>query len=136
MITKTVEYTDFNGNKRTDTLYFNLTEAELMDMELSEEGGLSGKLSSIVESNDKAGLLKFLKNFILNSYGEKSEDGRRFVKNDTIRDEFAQSAAFSKLLMDMLTDDAVATEFVNGIVPASLREYAEKADAIELAEKK
>ena len=131
MIKKNVEYTDFNGEKRTETLYFNLTEAELMDMELSEDGGLSERLTKIIENDDKAGLLRFLKEFILNSYGEKSEDGRRFVKNDTIRSEFAQTEAFSKLLMDMLTDEKAAADFVNGIVPASLKEYASKMAAPE-----
>lgn len=131
MIKKNVEYTDFNGEKRTETLYFNLTEAELMDMELSEDGGLSERLTKIIENGDKAGLLRFLKEFILNSYGEKSEDGRRFVKNDTIRSEFAQTEAFSKLLMDMLTDEKAAADFVNGIVPASLKEYASKMAAPE-----
>lgn len=131
MIKKNVEYTDFNGEKRTETLYFNLTEAELMDMELSEDGGLSERLTKIIENDDKAGLLRFLKEFILNSYGEKSEDGRRFVKNDTIRSEFAQTEAFSKLLMDMLMDEKAAADFVNGIVPASLKEYASKMAAPE-----
>ena len=131
MIKKNVEYTDFNGEKRTETLYFNLTEADLMDMELSEDGGLSERLTKIIENDDKAGLLRFLKEFILNSYGEKSEDGRRFVKNDTIRSEFAQTEAFSKLLMDMLMDEKAAADFVNGIVPASLKEYASKMAAPE-----
>lgn len=120
MIKKTVTYKDLNGKERTETFYFHYFESEIMDMELSEEGGFAERIQRIIDAKDQASLLKVIKKFVLDAYGEKSDDGRRFNKNKEIRDAFMQSPAFSKIYMELLTDDKVAAEFVNKVVPEDL----------------
>lgn len=126
MLTKTIEYTDYNGNKRVEDKYFNFSKAELMEMELSTAGGLSGLIDKIIKTQDMPGLVKIFKELILKSYGEKSADGVQFIKNDEIRQRFEQSEAYSELFMELATNNESAAKFVNGIIPASLREEVEK----------
>lgn len=125
MLKKTIKYEDFNGDAREEEFFFNLTEAELMEMELSSNG-LSSKLQKVVEAQDSGEIIKIVKNLILKSYGVKSEDGRRFIKNDDIVSEFESSAAFSELLMELVTDDEKASAFISGIIPAKLQAEIEK----------
>lgn len=122
MISKTISYTDYNGVDRTETFYFNLTEAELLESELSTNGSLSGTITKIVETNDVSAIVGIFKDLILKAYGEKSVDGRRFIKNDEIRQAFAQTEAYSKLFMELATNADEAVKFVNGLIPASLRD--------------
>lgn len=117
MLSKTITYTDYNGLERTEKFYFNLTEAEVAEMELTTEGGLSGMIEKIIETKDVPTLIKIFKDLILRSYGEKSADGRRFIKNDEMREAFTQTEAYSKLFMELAFDADKATEFVNGIAP-------------------
>lgn len=117
MIAKTITYTDYNGLERTETFYFNLTEAEALEWEMSAVGGLSEYIRKIVGANDIPSLVRFFKDIVLKAYGEKSADGRRFIKNDEVRDAFAQTEAYSKLFMELATDADKAAEFVNGITP-------------------
>ncbi len=117
MIAKTITYTDYNGLERTETFYFNLTEAEALEWEMSAVGGLSEYIKKIVNANDIPSLVRFFKDIVLKAYGEKSADGRRFIKNDEVRDTFAQTEAYSKLFMELATDADKAAEFVNGITP-------------------
>lgn len=126
MLIKTIEYTDYNGNKRVEDKYFNFSKAELMEMELSTAGGLSGLIDKIIKTQDMPGLVKIFKELILKSYGEKSADGVQFIKNDEIRQRFEQSEAYSELFMELATNNESAAKFVNGIIPASLREEVEK----------
>lgn len=126
MLIKTIEYTDYNGNKRVEDKYFNFSKAELMEMELSTAGGLSGLIDKIIKTQDMPGLVKIFKELILKSYGEKSPDGVQFIKNDEIRQRFEQSEAYSELFMELATNNESAAKFVNGIIPASLREEVEK----------
>lgn len=117
MLTKTITYTDYNGLERTETFYFNLTEAEVVEMELASAGGLSDTITKIIEAKDAPTLIKIFKDLILKSYGEKSPDGRRLIKNDEVREAFSQTEAYSKLFMELAFDADKATEFVNGITP-------------------
>lgn len=117
MISKTVTYVDFNGVERTETYNFHLTQAELVSMENSVEGGLASRLQEIVNAKDGAGVADILKKLILESYGVKSPDGRRFIKNDKVREEFAQTQAFSDLYMSFLADPDLANAFIKGILP-------------------
>lgn len=126
MLIKTIEYTDYNGNKRVEDKYFNFSKAELMEMELSIAGGLSGLIDKIIKTQDMPGLVKIFKELILKSYGEKSADGVQFIKNDEIRQRFEQSEAYSELFMELATNNESAAKFVNGVIPASLREEVEK----------
>lgn len=119
MFKKTITYTDFDGNERTEDFYFNLTKAEVTEMELSAKGGLVKQLQKIVAEQDSKRIVEIFKDLILKAYGEKSPDGRRFVKNDEIRDSFSQSGAYSDLFMELATDAELASTFINGIVPSN-----------------
>jgi len=120
MFKKTITYTDFDGNERTEDFYFNLTKAEVTEMELSAKGGLVKQLQKIVAEQDSKRIVEIFKDLILKAYGEKSPDGRRFVKNDEIRDSFSQTGAYSDLFMELATDAELASTFINGIVPSNL----------------
>lgn len=132
MITKTISYTDYNGVERTEKFYFNLTEAELLEMELSTSGGLSETITKIVDSKDVSTLIRIFKDLILKAYGVKSDDGRRLIKNGSVRDEFSQTEAYSKLFMELAFDADKAAEFVNGITPNKVQ--SSKIDTPKQAE--
>lgn len=120
MLSKTIKYTDFNDVKKEKTYFFNLTDAELTQLQFSTPGGLEKKLEDIIASEDMKEILSIFKEIILLSYGVKSEDGERFEKSEKLREEFSQTAAFSALYMELL-DDEKAAEFINGIVPKDKR---------------
>lgn len=117
----TEKYTDYDGNEREEDFYFNLTEAELTDMELTTEGGLSAMLNRIIAAKDTAKLISVFKDLILKSYGQKSPDGRRFIKNDELTKEFTEVPAFSQIYIRLATDDKAATQFVNNVIPKDLQ---------------
>lgn len=117
MIKKTIEYTDYNGVERKEDFYFNLSKAEVTEMELSTEGGLAERINKIVAAKDAPSIINIFKDLILRSYGEKSADGKRFVKSEEISRAFSQTEAYSILFMELATDESKAAEFVNGIVP-------------------
>ena len=118
MLKKTFTYTDYNGVERTEDFYFNLSKAELMEMELSTTGGLAEMINKIVAAQDAPAIVKVFKDLVLKSYGQKSADGRRFIKSKELADEFAQTEVYSQLFMELATDADAASKFVNGIVPA------------------
>lgn len=119
MLKKSITFEDFDGNMRTEDFYFNLTKAELVELELSEKKGLAETLKEIVASNDGALIVEKFKTIILLAYGQKSEDGRRFIKTQALKDEFAQTAAYSELFIELATDADAAARFIKGIVPQS-----------------
>lgn len=117
MLKKRIKYTDYNGVEREEDFYFNLSKAEVAEMELEVKGGLSAKIQQIVDADNRPELIRIFKDLIVRSYGVKSLDGKRFVKTDEIRDEFLQSEAYSELFMELATNANAASEFINGIVP-------------------
>ena len=117
MLVKKVSYTDYKGNKREEELYFNLSKAEVAEMELSHQGGLSEKINRIVATQDSKEIIELFKDLIVKSYGVVSDDGRRFIKNDQLREEFVQTEAYSELFMELASDADEAAKFVNGIIP-------------------
>lgn len=121
MFAKKIAYTDYDGNERNETFYFNLSKAELTEMELSSEGGLSKMIQKIVDEQDTTRIVTIFKEIILKSYGEKSADGKRFIKKASdghmLADDFAQTEAYSELFMELATNADAASEFVNNIVP-------------------
>lgn len=121
MIAKTITYTDYNGVERTETFRFNLTEQEIMEMQLSTVGGLAEMIQGIIDAQDYPAIIAIFKDLITRSYGVKSPDGRRFMKKDAdgkpLVNEFIDTEAFSKLYMELATDDKAAAAFVNGITP-------------------
>lgn len=120
MLKKTITYTDYNETERTEDFYFNLSKAEVMEMELSTTGGLAEMIKRIVATQDQPAIIKIFKDLILKAYGVKSPDGKRFIKSQELCDEFSQTEAYSILFMELATDDKKAAEFVNGIVPADI----------------
>ena len=117
MLKKTVTYTDYNGSERTEDFYFNLTKAEIMEMELTTVGGLSAMIEKIVAATARPTIIKTFKDLVLKAYGEKSADGRRFIKSPEIAEAFSQTEAYSQIFMELATDDEAAAKFVNGIIP-------------------
>ena len=117
MLKKTITYVDFDGNERTEDFYFNLTKAEVTEMEMSIEGGLTKTLQKIVAAQNPPELIKIFKEVILKAYGEKSPDGRRFVKTQELKDGFACTQAYSELFVELATNADAAAAFMNGIAP-------------------
>ncbi len=117
MLKKTITYVDYDGNERTEDFYFNLSKAEIAEMELSAEGGLTKLIERIVAAQDGKKIVEIFKDLILRAYGEKSPDGKRFIKSPELRDAFAQTEAYSELFMELATNADASTAFVNGIVP-------------------
>lgn len=119
MLKKTMTYLDYDGNERTDDFYFNLSKAEIMEMEMSHTGGLVKTIDSIVAARDSKTIIEIFKDLILKAYGEKSIDGKRFVKSKEMSDEFSQTEAYSDLFMELATNTDSAIEFVNAITPST-----------------
>lgn len=117
MLKETIKYEDYNGVERNEDFYFNLSEAEIMEMELSVTGGLTEKINKIVATQDGPAIIKLFKDLVLQAYGEKSDDGKRFIKSEELRTAFSQTEAYSQLFMKLATDADAAARFVNGIVP-------------------
>lgn len=126
MLKKTVSYTDYNGVERKEDFYFNLSKAEIMEMELGTTGGLAEMIQRVVDAKDAPAIIKIFKDLVLKAYGEKSADGRRFIKNQELSDAFAQTEAYSIIFMELATDDKAAAAFVNGIVPADMAQQIAK----------
>ena len=117
MLKKTITHTDYNGVERKEDFYFNLTKAEIMEMEMSISGGLTEMINRIVAAQDAPAIVKIFKELVLKAYGIKSPDGKRFIKSEELATEFAQTEAYSQLFMELATDADAASAFVNGIVP-------------------
>lgn len=117
MLKKTMTYTDYDGNERTEDFYFNLTKAEVMEMQMGTTGGMEKMLEKIVAAQDSKRIIEVFKEIILKAFGEKTPDGKRFVKSPAITEAFAQTEAYSDLFMELATSGDSATAFVNGIIP-------------------
>jgi hypothetical protein len=126
MIRKEITYTDFNDEVQTEACYFNLSKAELIEMEVADGGSLGDELKKYVMEQNISAMLKMFKTIILESYGVKSEDGKRFIKDRVKTEEFKQSPAFDALFTELATEPDAAAEFVNGVVPKDLVEKALK----------
>lgn len=129
MLKKTITYNDYNGVSRTETFYFNLSKAEVMEMEMGTTGGFTEMVQKIVDAKDAPSIIKIFKDMILKAYGEKSLDGKRFIKSEELSTAFSQTEAYSQLFMELSTNTQAASEFVNGIMPADLSELEQKLSA-------
>lgn len=117
MLKKTITYKDFNEEEVKEDFFFNLSEADLLEIEMSYKEGLSVLLPRVMEEQDMPTLLSIFKKFVSGSYGRKSEDGRRFIKNPKLREDFESSGAYSALIMEFVTDDGAFNKFILGIMP-------------------
>ena len=135
MFEKKIKAVDFNGVEREETFYFNLTEAELVEMETSVDGGLAAYGKRIIECQNVPEVMDLFKKLILISYGEKSADGKRFIKEDPVRGklslEFMQTNFYSELYMEFIQHPESGAEFFNKVIPANLHEGIANTPAIE-----
>lgn len=124
MLKKSIKYTDYNGIEREEEFLFNLTKAELMEMEMGTTGGLAEQIQRIVNAQDTPAIIKIFKDIILKAYGEKSSDGKRFIKvSDAgipLATAFSQTEAYSQLFMELATDANAASAFIKGIIPSDI----------------
>lgn len=120
MITITETYTDWNGMQRTEDFRFHFSQAELMEMEMSTEGGFSARVNRIINANSQTELFQIMKTFVLDAFGVKSEDGRRFMKDEDIRRSFQECPAYSKIFMRLATNSEEASKFINGVTPEDM----------------
>lgn len=136
MLTKKITYTDYFGEERTETFYFNLTKAELVDMNYSVNGGFSEMLQRIIAEKDSVQIAKIFKELILKAYGERSSDGRHFYKIDdeghSLANKFAQTEAFSELYMELLSNEEVGAKFFRDILPSDIRDAAVQEQAKQI----
>ena len=128
MLKKTITYTDYNGVERTEDFYFNLSKGEIIEMELTTEGGYIEMINKITAAQDHITLFKIFKDLILKSYGQKSLDGKRFEKSEKLYTEFAQTEAYSVLLDELCTNAEAAAAFINGVIPSNLGESVKNAE--------
>ena len=126
MFKKRIHYVDYNGVERDEDFYFNLNRAELSDMDFTTVGGIKAFTDRIVMEKDVAEIMKLFKEIILKAYGKKSDDGKRFIKNQELRDEFEQTEAFVELYMELLKDADAAAKFMNSIIPRLPEEAKDK----------
>lgn len=136
MLKQVIKYTDYNGVEREEAFWFNLTKAELIEMEMTTVGGFAEMIENIIAAKDTPTLVKIFKDFILKAYGEKSPDGRGFIKLDEdgrpLSRKFVQTEAYSELFMKLSTDAEAAAAFINGIVPAEIAQKTDKQANNEL----
>lgn len=133
MIKKTVTYKDYNDVERTETYYFDFSEAEVMDMQASKFNGFNAYLESIINEKDPSKIIKTFKELVLAAYGEKSEDGRSFIKEapdgTKLADKFKQTKAYSDIYMELALDAKAAADFVNNVFPPNMAETIKKYEA-------
>ena len=127
MYVKKVEFTDYNGQKREEEFYFNLSKAEIYEMQLGKKGGFDAYLRRIMAAQDVPSLAKEFKELLLKSYGEKSEDGRRFIKSPELTKAFMETEAYSIIFTELITDAQAAAEFANKV--ANVADYSPETAA-------
>lgn len=132
MLKKTITFKDLDGNNVTEDFYFNLNKAEIAEIELSYDGGLSAQLERIIAKKDGGEIVSTFKDIILRSVGRRSDDGRRFIKSSDITNEFVQTEAYSELFMELVTNADLAAEFVRSIMPQNFGEKSDKVEQVEL----
>lgn len=120
MLVKTYTYTDYSGNERKEDFYFNITEAEAIKLEMSENGGLTAKINRIIESQNMPEIIKLFEELIGVAYGVKSPDGREFMKSPEITRSFMQTEGYNKLFMDFMTKKGFAADFFNSLMPTKI----------------
>lgn len=121
MLKKKIKYVDYDDVEREEDFYFNISRAEIIEMSQSVEGGLENKIHKIIQTKDKKEIIKLFKEIILISYGEKSPDGKRFIKSDELREAFSQTEAYTELFMELSSNEEAAAAFVNGVLPKQVQ---------------
>jgi len=139
VLKKTITFKDLDGNQVTEDFYFNLNQAEIAEMELSYDGGLSEYLQKIIAKEDGHAIITAFKDIVMKSVGRRSEDGRRFIKSPEITNDFLQTEAYSEMFMNLVTNAESAAEFIRGIVPQDMAKnvnISANAEVVELPQPK
>ena len=135
MYKKTITYTDYNDVEQTEDFYFNLNKAELMQIQLKNNGTLQAKLERLMNTRETSEIAQIFQDIIDMSYGVKSDDGKRFIKNQEVLDAFKQTEAYSELYVELTTNADAAVEFITGIIPAKIAEQLDKDEINKLKAK-
>lgn len=117
MLKKTIAYKDYDNNERVEDFYFNLSKAEILEMEYGTTGGMTKIIEQMVATQDTARIMKMFKEIIMRSYGEKSLDGKRFIKSPELSEAFIQTEAYSNLFMELIHDPEKFAQFIKAIIP-------------------
>lgn len=117
MLKKTITFIDYDGNERTEDFWFNISKAELAELEMSVKGGLKKVLEKAVQDQDGPRIMRVFKEIVLKAYGVKSNDGRRFMKSEELTREFAETEAYVDLFMELATNEKAAAAFMEGVMP-------------------
>lgn len=126
MLKRTIKFEDFDGNECTEDFYFNISKPEMIELEVDNPKGFTAWMQGIIAAKDHKVLIEQFKRIVLLAYGEKSEDGRLFVKNDEIKNNFANSAAYISLFTELATNDDTAADFLLSILPKDMTEESRK----------
>lgn len=132
MLKQTITYKDCNDNTRTEDFWFNLSKAEIAELQFGVEGGLGEYMRRIVSAQDIPAIIKLIKELIGKAYGMPSADGRRFVKSKELTEEFFQTEAYSQLFIEISTNAEAAAKFVSGIIPAEIAKQIDIEEAKSL----
>ena len=135
MIVRTMTYTDYNGETRTEKFYFNLTAAEIAKLNFSKKNGLEETIRRCIKEGDTGQMVSLLEEIVLLAYGERSEDGKRFIKSEELSRAFSQTPAYSDLFMSFFMDENAATSFLDELIPADMAKNVDKNKAREEIEK-
>lgn len=126
MLKKTIKYVDYDNNEREEDFYFHLNRAEAIEFEMSMNGGLSNYIKKLITTQDGAEIMKIMKDIILRSYGEKSNDGRRFIKSEELAKAFTETEAYAVLFTELVTNPKSAADFITGIIPKDVADEVKK----------
>lgn len=126
MFKKVITYKDYDGNDKTDTLYFHLNKFEWLELETYTKGGLIENLQHAIETGNAKKTIDILKKIILRAYGEKDPETGTFEKNDDIAIRFSKTDAFSELFYELAYNEEASKTFFLGLIPPELRTEAEK----------
>lgn len=123
MYITTVKYEDFDGKTIKKNLLFHMSTKDWVkaDAEKKAVGGyeqyLSKQLGEPGSNVEPAVVLETLEDIIRRSYGERSEDGEKFVKDPERTDHFMESLAYDAFLDDLIYTDGFSTAFVQALIP-------------------
>lgn len=133
MYIKEIKFTNFNDEEITRKYYFNLSKSDITTWNLEKNGGFLGRLERILNTQDGAEMAVFIEELLSKSYGEKSDDGLRFMKKTdsgaSLYDQFKETNAYDVLYMELTTNEKAAADFINGVIPKEMRKQVEEAQA-------
>lgn len=111
MFKHSVEYVDFNGSDRKEDLYFHLSLPEVTRLEAEIGMGLEDYIKGLTTNQELNTLLAFLERMLLSSYGQKTSDGKSFIKSQVIREAFEYSQAYAEIFEQVLSNPDLARKF-------------------------